>query len=118
MVKFEVAELPKMPNGLLRKHYRIVTKEKNHWLNWVIFSVAYQRPRKPYQKAFLTLERHSTQEPDYDGLVGSFKYVIDALVKAGILIDDKPSVISCSYVWKKSKLKDQGIRVSVREINA
>lgn len=55
--------------------------------------------------------------PDYDGLVGSFKYVVDGLVKAGVIVDDKTSVIGDSkYNWVKSKKIDQRIEVEIEPI--
>lgn len=115
MISFEIKELPKMPNAVLRQHYFIIKKEADKWHALVLKEVAKQRPNRPYPKAKLTLTRYSTNEPDYDGLVGSFKWVVDALVKSGIIIDDKYSVIGKSdYIWEKvSKRVDQRIQVTI-----
>jgi Holliday junction resolvase RusA-like endonuclease len=112
-MEFEIYALPKMPNTLLKRHWRTVSNESKKWhslvrskLHWI---------HEPLPKAKLTLTRYSVKEPDFDGLVGSFKYCIDALVKCGVLIDDKYSVIGESkYRWQKvSKLKEQKIRVQI-----
>lgn len=117
MLSFAIKDLPKMPNSILRKHWSVVKKEKDKWHKLVRLFVNNKIPKEPLRKAKLTLVRHSTQEPDYDGLVGSFKWVIDALVESGVLIDDKYSVIGQSnYKWEKSKQKEQRIEVVVEEI--
>jgi len=40
--------------------------------------------------------------PDYDGIVSGFKHPIDALVEAGIIIDDNMNVIGMpTFRWEK-----------------
>lgn len=69
--------------------------------------------RQPLQTARLTLTRYSTIEPDYDGLVSSFKPIIDGLVEAGFLAGDKRANIGVpDYRWEKAK-RGQG-RITVR----
>lgn len=49
-----------------------------------------------------------------DGLVSGFKHVIDGLVVAGVIVDDKPSVIGQSqYRWTYRPSK-QGGMISVK----
>lgn len=75
------------------------------------------RPACKLAKAKLTLIRHSSVEPDWDGLVGSFKYVIDALVYQGILYDDGPDNIGESKaLWKGAKPKYGFIEVWINEV--
>ncbi len=110
----EIPDTPKMPNELLRKHWSIITHEKNKWHRLVNLFLRHNKPPKPASMARITLTRYSTKEPDFDGLVGSFKYVIDALVKCGVIIDDKYSVIGEStYKWNKCKQKEQRIEVRI-----
>ncbi len=49
-------------------------------------------PSKPLERVNLALCRHSHRTLDYDGLVGSMKPVVDALVSAGVIVDDRWSV--------------------------
>lgn len=68
-------------------------------------------------KAKLTLTRYSSKEPDFDGLCSSFKNVIDGLVEAGVIIDDKMSVIGQpTYAWVKCPPKKGKIKVVVEEL--
>lgn len=74
-------------------------------------------PDKPLGKAKLTLTRHSSQQPDYDGLAHSFKRVIDAMVKVRILEDDNPDIIGHpEYKWSKIKPRAGCIEIEVEEI--
>lgn len=118
MIKFTVNGLPKMPNQLLRKHWAVISQEAKKWHILVHYHTLKQKPAKPHQKVKAEMTRFSTQEPDRDGLSGSFKYVMDGLVKAGIMVDDKPSVVvECIYKWEKSKLADQRIEVKIEPVN-
>jgi len=117
VIKLEIKDLPKMPNTLLRKHWAVITKEKNKWHTLVKLFLGHNKPKAPLKEAKLTLVRHSMRGPDYDGLVGSFKYVLDGLVKAGVIIDDKVSVIGDSkYQWVKAKKVDQRIEVTIETV--
>ena len=64
-------------------------------------------PAKPLQKAHISLTRHFYRTLDYDGLVGSLKPVVDALVTAGLLIDDNWKVLGvwdCDQKFRAKKL--------------
>ena len=74
-------------------------------------------PPKPLKQASITLTRFSSVEPDYDNLVISFKPIIDGLRDAGVIVDDKFSVIGRpSYEWQKSPRNQGRIRVEVASI--
>lgn len=113
ILSFFIPDLPATPNQLLRRHWSIVMKEKKKWHRLVgLCSIKYQGP--PLEKAKLKLMRMSTRQPDFDGLTGSFKFLIDGLVKAKVIIDDKYEVIGESeYCWEKCKRDEQGVKVEV-----
>lgn len=116
MIKIDIPDLPLRPNQMLRKHWSFVMKEKKKWHNLIAFYC----PRydgKPMATAKVTLIRRSTHPCDFDGLVGSFKYVLDGLVKLGVLEDDKYEVIGePEYKWEKVKRDSQGIVVVIEEM--
>jgi len=99
----QIPILPKTVNELMRRHYREVTKEKNRVYEAVGFGVMNHTPNKPFKEAKLYLTRHSAVQPDWDGLVSSFKFVIDALIKYKIIENDGPDNIGQSQVhWEKA----------------
>lgn len=116
MIEFEIKGLPKTTNFGGRAHWAVKIKEANHWKKLVWLSVCSQKPKEPLNKAKLTLTRCSSSEPDFDGLVSSFKHVLDGLKESKIIIDDKPSVIgSPTYLWMKVSPKAGRIKVKVEE---
>src|SRR5690606_14842084 len=84
-LEFEIEGLPKTPNTLLGRSWFVRSAHAKKWMNLVALHTNRQRPDYPLEKAELTLTRFSSIEPDTDGLVGSFKAVLDALVKLGVL---------------------------------
>lgn len=114
----EIEDLPKTTNSIGRLHWAIKAREARKWKNYIHLYAGSNKPSKPLQKAKLTLVRYSSKSPDPDGLVSSFKHVIDGLVEAGILIDDNYDVIGMpKYLWSKVKAKEGKITVLVEESN-
>ena len=116
-LEFEIEDLPKTYNSLGRAHWTVKAKEARKWLNLVL-SVCYsKRPLQPLQRAKLSLVRYSSSSPDSDGLVSSFKHVIDGLRKASIIHNDKFENIGMpDYKWEKVKKGKGKIKVKVEEI--
>lgn len=112
----EIQTLPLLPNQLLRKHWSVVMKEKRLWHDLVGWSLkARERPSEPLGRARIWFTRRSRSEPDPDGLVGGFKYVLDALVANRVLVDDTRQVVEPMYAWLRSR---QGsIRIQVEAID-
>ncbi len=72
------------------------------------------KPRSPLKKARVRLTRFSSREPDCDNLAHSFKHVLDGLTFAGIIRDDRPSVIgSPEFVWATAPPRRGKIRIEV-----
>lgn len=117
-LKFTVTGLPKMtnPSGAKSTHWRVVKRERDMWIRLVINAVRFKEPPKPLKTATLILTRYSSRRPDYDGLVSGFKSTIDALVKSGILENDKHENIGIPlYGWIKTSPKSGHIEVTLRE---
>ena len=109
------SDLPRNLNNSLHA-VKYFTWERAKWRR-LIAKYVYARPSNPLAKASLVLERHGLREPDYDGLVTSFKFVIDGLVHAGVIKDDKMSVIGIpDYRWIKAKKGMYKIRIVVQEL--
>ena len=114
-IEFTLMGLPKTTNSGGRTHWALKTKEARTWKQAVGWSVPSSYfIGKPLAKAKLTLVRCSSSEPDFDGLVSSFKHVIDGLVSAGVIINDKTSTIGQpTYLWEKTKRGMGHIKVTV-----
>jgi hypothetical protein len=116
-VSFSLPGLPATTNSGGRTHWAVKVKEANMWKRLVGLAASNKRPLKPLKKAKLMLVRYSSSECDFDGLVSSFKHIIDGLVESGILENDKPSNIGQSqYLWEKAPPKNGRIFVAVEEV--
>jgi hypothetical protein len=117
-LEFDMLGLPKTTNSIGRAHWTVKAKEARRWITEVCVAVGSRKPVEPLPKARLMLTRYSSAEPDFDGLVSSFKHVIDGLIHAQILASDKPSVIgSPTYAWQKCPPRAGKITVIVEAIH-
>lgn len=101
-----------------RSHWAIKAKEANSWKTQVAWKVReLGAPIRPLKIAKLTLIRFSSSEPDPDGLVSSFKHIIDGLVEADVLENDKMSNIGMpAYSWQKCPRGKGSVQIIVEEI--
>jgi len=111
-------QLPSSLNRKLRSH-----RYKNHRENkgWdMLIHLKAKKPKQPLERASVTIVRHSHRFLDYDGLVGSLKPVVDALVTAGVLLDDRWTVVGKWNVDQRFRPKKDGplLEVLVQELPA
>jgi hypothetical protein len=101
--------LTKQVNSLSRQNHFFWTKEKNVIYKMVADALLESgiKLSEPIPKAYCVLLRYSPSEPDYDGLVSGFKYVIDALVEHGILVGDKISMLELTAKYVKTRAKEK-----------
>lgn len=109
----DINSLPLTPNKLLGAHWSTRRGNASTFKTLLFWKVVKLRPTHPLETAKLKLTRHSSSEPDYDNLVGSFKPVIDALVSCDILVNDKPENITTSYHWSYAAPKKGKITIEV-----
>lgn len=116
-LELEIPELPKTINQLLYTHWAVKNSHAKTWKTLILYATVGKRPLEPLTKARLTLTRCSAKEPDFDGLVSSFKHVVDALIFSKIIIDDSTKHVGIpTYVWEKAKPKEGKIRIKVEEL--
>jgi hypothetical protein len=71
-------------------------------------------PQAPLKHARLVLTRYSSVSPDPDGLVSGFKAIVDGLVAAGVLENDRFDNIGMpDYRWEKVPQRAGKVRVEV-----
>lgn len=117
IIEFEVPGLPETTNQILAMKLRTRLGRKHYWKDLVWKVSASQRPPQPFKRAILTLTRCSTTRPDPDGMVSSFKHVIDALVISRILEDDSFEHIGMpTYLFQKVERGKGKIRIRVEEV--
>lgn len=117
-IKIELNALPKSLNKKLRGHWTKNHRENCHWDTMIYSLVRYKLPPTPLNKAKIKIVRHFWAKMDFDGLVGSLKPVVDALVTAGVLIDDKWDVLGAWEVDQVFRPKKAGplLQIEITEI--
>ena len=115
---FEALGLPKTFNQIAKKScVRLKQGEKAFWARSVGKASCGRRPLGALRKAKLILTRFSSVCPDYDGLVSSFKFVIDALVLHHVIKDDSMKIIGMpDFRWEYAPPTEGKIRVEVFEL--
>ncbi len=109
--------LPKTTNTLARCHWRSRHGHAQTWHRKVIGAIGLRAPPEPLERARLTYTRCSTQECDFDGLVSSFKHVQDALIKAGVIVNDRRADIGQpTYLWESAPQRKGHIKIKVESV--
>ncbi len=119
VLDFEIPLLPDTQVAAAKGNWQGRTGVAKRWYKHVEAVVLgdHYIPDKPLTRARVRFERHSTTEPDCTNLAACFKHVEDGLVRCGVILDDKPSIIgSPEFVWVKAKRNEGKIRVRVEEI--
>lgn len=116
----KINQLPKSLNKKLRSNRFKNNSENKQWDKLIYLETVKKRPDLPLKKASITLVRHSYRTLDYDGLVGSLKPVVDALVFSRIISDDSWKVLGRWNVDQKFRPKALGnlLEILVEEINS
>lgn len=116
-LEFTLAGLPPMTNGNGRQHWTVQYKSAKKWKKLVLDRVIDHLPLKPILRARVTITRHSGMCPDFDGLASGGKRLLDGLVEAGVLQNDKMENIGQpTYLWAKSSPRKGFVTVKVEEI--
>ncbi len=100
--------------GLLRTHWRKRGALKLKWI-WHVKASTLNRHTGPVR---MELTRHSLNpNMDYDNLVSTGKILIDAIVGAGVLPDDKSAVIREQKYTQTLALKKESQMTVIRIID-
>lgn len=115
-LEFRLEGLPK-PINAQGSNWAKKSREANLWKRSVTLTIGLRRPIAPLPRAQLVLTRFSSTTPDYDGLISSWKHVIDGLVIHGVLEDDSMAHIGMpTFHWYHAPRNKGFIEVSVKEI--
>jgi Holliday junction resolvase RusA-like endonuclease len=117
-LQLQIPETPKSLNKKLRAHRFANLKEMKSWAQVIHLETRYQKPKCPLERARIKIIRNAHRMLDFDGLVGSMKPVVDALVKCGILKDDSYNVTGPWDVTQKYRPQKSGqlLEVFVTEV--
>lgn len=105
-----IPRLAPLLNRYRAMHWTMRRRETGIWAQEMNVALIGQRPAQPIAKSAVTIYRHSTHEPDMDGLVASAKIILDVLQPPskrhpyglGIIADDKASACDLTVRWIKA----------------
>jgi hypothetical protein len=77
--------------GLMRQHYRHAAELKKR----IVWDILAQKNGKTIDEPVrVTYIRHTAYLMDWDNACASFKHIGDALIDAGVIVDDNPNFIA------------------------
>jgi len=120
LISIVLPGLPKTPNELMKRNVIFLKRsERKKWAYYIGIRINKpSRPKEPLKKAKVSCVRYSPRCPDYEGLVGSFKFVIDALVYWEILKDDSMKIIGVpDFKWELCKANEARIKITIESID-
>jgi Holliday junction resolvase RusA-like endonuclease len=118
-LEFTITGLPKIISNASRGHWAVNYKHKKTWAKLVRIAIGAKLPRAPLKVASAEFTRYSSVEPDFDNNVSSWKAVIDAIVRAGVLENDRPSNLpNAKFNWQYAKRGQGRIHVKIMEVSA
>jgi len=105
--------LPKLQTG--QGYWRGSWGERKRWRKRVaeMLMIKRARPERPLDHAVVQCHRFSAQEPDLDNLTISFKGVVDAFVKEGVLVDDSPRHADLHFYWSHAPRGHGHIQIAI-----
>lgn len=104
----EIDSLPKSLNKKLRSNRFKNHRENKSWDLMIEVLCQGRKPKIALSRASISIVRHSHRFLDYDGLVGSMKPVVDALVTAKVLKDDTWNITGKWNVDQRFRSKKEG----------
>jgi hypothetical protein len=73
-------------------------------------------PSEPLERCHAVITKYGTRDMDFDNLVTSMKPVVDGLVDAGVMVDDKSRHFSCEYKFEKCKRGTECLVIQLKEV--
>lgn len=103
-------------NSADRIHWRTRHHEKQVARDEVLLAVRGRRPLRPLEHALVRITRRAPgTAPDPDNLASGGKHVLDALVFAGVLADDRPAVIGRPQ-FRAEGARERSTRIEILEV--
>jgi len=112
-----VKGLPPSPNAIGRSHWTIQAKNKKEWGEKIEWLAKVIKPPRPYLRASVhfSICVGDKRRHDPDNLLASVcKPSMDALVRAGVLVDDSIDNIELSFDFTREG--ERGFNIYVEEI--
>jgi Holliday junction resolvase RusA-like endonuclease len=108
MISFNLTQPIPSLNVTLKEHWAVKKKRRDSYeetLKWLY--VQGEKATKEYLRASIKkrvrIHSQRARKLDYDNLVGGAKTLIDALKRAGMIVDDSPEWLEVTYTQATGK---------------
>ena len=116
-LEIDMPGLPPTENAKRAKHWRKRHDSDVIWKLSVKVELGRKAPPAPLERARVICIRRSSVCPDYDGIVSSFKPLIDSLVENKVLVGDRmDQIVEHDYRWEKAPRSKGNVTVIVESL--
>ena len=112
-MRFTLDEATPSNNVIMRMHHRERTKQHQR-IAWAILAAVGSR-RPMYERCRVIVTRYAPRQLDFDNMGGGLKFLMDGMVKAGLIVDDSPKCVE-SLELKQVKCAGKNARTEVEII--
>ena len=115
-ITITIPDIPPSLNKWSRMHWAKAAEIKKRWEANVYYSAYGQRPKTPYKKAKITITYFfkTRQRHDLDNYVP--KFILDGLVKAHIILDDRAECIGMTELIQEYDKENPRIEIIIQEV--
>jgi Holliday junction resolvase RusA-like endonuclease len=114
-MKFELPFATPSNNAVMRMHHRTRTvHHKNYTFKvWLAVGGAHIG----FDKCKVTVTRHASRQLDWDNMGGGLKFLLDAMVKNKIIVDDNPKcIVSLDLKQEKCTRKEEKTVIEIKRL--
>jgi len=109
---FEIPEATPSNNVVMRMHHRKRSREHIR-VAWLVRSIVGHR--KPVKECKMKITRYGDRFLDWDNMSGGLKFLLDAMVKCNLVVDDNPNCITALELHQvKCKRKDEKTVIEIK----
>ena len=116
MITITIPDIPPSLNKWSRMHWAKAAEIKKQWEANVYYASFSQRPKEPYKKAKVTITYFfkTKQRRDLDNYVP--KFILDGLVKAHIILDDRAEYIGMTELIQEYDKENSRVEITIKEL--
>ena len=111
-----IPDIPPSLNKWSRMHWTKTAEIKKRWEANIYYTSFSQRPKLPYKyaKVIITYYFKTRQRHDLDNYVP--KFILDGLVKARIILDDRAEYIGMTELIQEYDKENQRTKIKIEEV--
>ena len=118
MITITIPDIPPSLNKWSRMHWAKAAEIKKQWEANIYYSAYSQRPKEPFKKAKVTITYFfkTKQRHDLDNYTP--KFILDGLVKAKILLDDRAEYIGMTELIQEYDKERPRTEITIKEVKS